>query len=254
MDIGISLSGGGARGVAHLGILQALNEMGIFPTQLAGVSAGAMVGAMYAHGYPPKEILTIIQRLKISNFLHPSSFRKPGLFNLEKTDKILHQYLPQNTFESLRIPLTVSATDVTSGQTFFFSKGELIKPVIASACVPGLFSPVHFDGKILVDGGIINSLIYEPLMDKCAIKIGAHTNPFDKDYPLKSTRSLLARCLSLAIHSNARANFHQFDLIIEPTALSRYSAIHLRKAGEMYQIGYDATKRIRADIEKLLAK
>jgi NTE family protein len=254
MKIGISLSGGGARGVAHLGVLQALQEMDIRPHLLAGVSAGAMVGAMYAQGYSPKEILPIVMKLKVSNFLQPSAFRKPGWFNLEKMDKILRQYIPHNSFENLQIPLTVSATDVNLGETIYYSEGELIKPIIASACVPVLFSPVHFQNRILVDGGIINSLIYEPLSTNCQIKIGVHTNPFDKNYPIKSTRGLLARCLSLAIHSNARTNFSKFDLVIEPSALSRFSAVHLSKAKQIYDIGYKAVWDIRKDIEALLKK
>lgn len=252
LKIGISLSGGGARGIAHLGVLQALEEMDIYPTQIAGVSAGAIVGAMYAHGYKTGEILMAVQKLNYTTLLRPSSFFKPGLLDMEQLESVFLKYLPHNSFEALKIPLLISATDINEGQTVHFSKGELIKPILASSCIPVLFSPVHYQGRTLVDGGIINSMEVDELKKKCDVVIGIHANPFDKNSPLKSTRSLLERCLTLAIHSNGRANFAKCAVVIEPIELNRITAIDLSKANEIYEIGYKTAKRMESEIKEKL--
>ncbi|MCU0443901.1 MAG: patatin-like phospholipase family protein [Microscillaceae bacterium] len=254
MQIGVTLSGGGARGIAHLGVLEALEELGVYPNRLAGVSAGAMVGAMYAQGYAPRKILEIISDLKLSDFFRPSPFKMPGIFNLEKMTALLLKYLPHNSFNQLKIPLTISATEVNLGELVYFSEGELIKPILASCCVPVMFSPIQFEGKMLIDGGVINSMVVEPLEADCQLIIGVHTNPFDKNQPIKSTRSLMARCFNLVMHSNARANFSRCDLVIEPIDLKNITPFKLGKAEEIFQIGYDYTKSMKKEVLQLKAQ
>jgi NTE family protein len=253
MKIGITFSGGGARGIAHLGVLQALNELGIFPDKIAGVSAGAIAGAMYAHGYAPKEILEIVSQFKISSFFNLSRFNRPGILNIEKFEPHLFKHLPHNRFEDLKIPLVVSATDVNLGEAVYFSEGELIKPLLASSCIPVLFSPIEFQGRWLVDGGIINGMIVEPLQD-CEVIIGVHSNPFDKGYAIKSTHTLMVRCLTLSIHSNARSNFKNCDVVIEPLSLTKISALRLDKAKEIYQLGYEAVWEKKEEILRVCGK
>ena len=139
--IGLVLSGGGVRGFAHLGLLKVMDELNIKPFAISGVSTGAIFGALYAAGKTPDEIISIAKRnsyLGLSNFL----WRKEGLFSMENIRKILLENIPENTFESLKIPLFVNATDFLRNKTVFFSSGELIQPLIASASVPVLFGPV----------------------------------------------------------------------------------------------------------------
>lgn len=245
--LGISLSGGGARGIAHLGVLHALEEIGIRPHKIAGVSAGAIVGALYAHGYPPKEILRMVRKVKFFSFLSLSILRQPGFLSLQTIEEMLLEYMPHNSFENLKIPLTISATDVNEGETVYFSSGELIKPIIASACVPLVFSPVIFRNKTLVDGGIISSMEIKPLQD-CEKILGVHTNPFDKNQPVSSARLVLERCLSLSIHANARANFEFCDFVIEPSLLQKIAAHRIDKAGEIFQIGYRSAMEHKDDL------
>ena len=254
MKIGLSLSGGGARGIAHLGVLQALEELGIKPNKIAGVSAGAIAGAMYAAGYAPHEIFEMVKKIKITSFLKPSSFKSPGFFNLKVVENFLKKSIPHNSFEQLKIPLMVTATDLHLGETVLFREGNLIKPVIASASIPVLFSPVNHHGKSLVDGGIINNLVVEPLISECDISIAVHTNPFDKNLSINSTRLLLLRCLNLAIHSKDRANFPYFDLVIDIEKLKDISALKLSRADEIFQIGYDSAMEMRDNILALLEK
>jgi NTE family protein len=248
--IGISLSGGGARGIAHLGVLHALEEIGIRPDIIAGVSAGAIVGALYSHGYSPKEILRMVRKVKFFSFLSISALSQPGFLSLQSIEDMLKEYLPHNSFDGLKIPLTISATDVNEGETVYFSSGELIKPIIASACVPLVFSPVVFQGKTLVDGGIISSMEVKPLR-KCQKILGIHTNPFDRNQPVSSARLVLERCLSLSIHANARANFEFCDFVIEPSLLQKIAAHRIDKAGEIFQIGYRSAMSHKEELIKI---
>src|SRR4051812_29128314 len=132
MKIGLALSGGGARGVAHLGVLKALLEHGIEPAMISGVSAGAIAGSLYAAGYQPDEILEIIISTKMFRFLRPAMSRV-GILKMDRTDAIYLKYLTGNSFEALKIPLIVSATNLNRGETVYFDRGELIKPIQASS-------------------------------------------------------------------------------------------------------------------------
>jgi len=240
MKYGLVLSGGGVRGIAHLGVLKALEEKGIRPSEIAGTSAGAIVGAMYAHGYSPDEILHIILKTKFFHAFRPSlSFT--GLLRMEALEKILHEYLPVD-FGSLKIPLTIGTTNLKQGKTVFFSIGQLLKPILASACVPGIFNPVEIDGVKYIDGGILNNLPVEPLLDKDYAIIGVHTNPINENFIGKNVKNILERTMLLAISGNTKLNASFCDHYIEPPALGEYTAMDISKAEELFKIGYQYTK------------
>ena len=138
---GLVLSGGGARGFAHIGVLQALNEAGIFPDVISGTSAGALVGVLYADGYSPLDILKMMNSTSRLHYIRPTVPRE-GLLQISGIERILKENLRAKKFEDLRIPLFVTATDLNNGKIRYFSSGELLNPVIASASIPVLFKPV----------------------------------------------------------------------------------------------------------------
>ena len=114
--IGLVLSGGGARGVAHIGVLQALEEFGVRFDRVAGTSAGSIVGSLYAHGYPPREIYSIIQQVSIFKTVRPA-WTWSGLLRMDGLQELLKKYLPENDFAALKLPLTVAATEIRKGHT-----------------------------------------------------------------------------------------------------------------------------------------
>jgi len=152
--IGVVLSGGGVRGFAHLGLLKLMDELHIKPSAISGVSAGAIIGALYASGKTPEEIVALS---KSNKYLGYSDFlwRKEGLFSMETMKRLLIENLPEDSFESLKIPLFVNATDFFHNKTIFFSTGKLIQPLIASASMPVVFEPVSIEKSRLVDGGLL---------------------------------------------------------------------------------------------------
>ena len=241
--IGLVLSGGGARGVAHLGVLKALVEQKVSIDYVSGCSAGSIAGVMFAAGYSPDHIFEIVVSTNTLKAFRPA-FSRLGLLRMQKAEEIYLKYLPHNSFENLKIPLFVNATDITQGESVFYSSGELIKPVLASCSIPGLFEPVSFEGRVLVDGGVLNNMPIEPLQPLCDFIIGSHCNPFGKNPNLKSIPSVLQKSLYLAINNNSKPRLAQCNLLIEPPALVNFEPQDVRKAKEIFKVGYDFAKNI----------
>ena len=241
MQIGIALSGGGARGIAHIGIIKALKEKGVKLAAISGTSAGAIVGAMYSYGYEADEILEIIIKTSFLKRMRPA-LAKTGLLKIENLKDIFLKYLPENDFSALKIPLTVAATELKKGETVFFSEGELITPILASCCVPVLFNPVKYRSGMYVDGGILNNLPVEPIRDKMDFIIGCHTNPIDDDFDVKNVKVLIERSLLMAINGNTQKRKEMCNLLIEPPGLKKYAGSELSKARELFEVGYQFTR------------
>ncbi|MGN6248827.1 MAG: patatin-like phospholipase family protein [Ginsengibacter sp.] len=250
--IGLVLSGGGVRGFAHLGVLKVLDELKIIPSAISGVSAGAIFGALYSSGKSPDEILSLAKNnsyLTFSNFL----WRKEGLFSMETLRKILTQHLPED-FESLKIPLYVNATNFLHNKTVYFSSGELIKPLIASASFPVLFEPVSTQAGRLVDGGLLNNLPVEPLIERSDRIIGSHVNKLadvSKSNVRFSKAALVERCFHLAIANTVYTKAHLCNILIEPS-LDTFGLFRMRNLQQIFDIGYQAALKEKENILRLM--
>ena len=251
MKIGLSLSGGGARGIGHIGVLKALEEIGIKPHVISGASSGSIVGALYASGLGPDEILAQIIKSKFLTYFRPAFSN--GFINMGHLEKLYLDYFPKNSFESLNIPLIVNATDLNRGRTVYFSSGPLIGPLLASCCIPVMFAPVQFDGYTLVDAGILNNLPVEPLLERCDFIIGVHANPYNSSQALNSIKSVMERSLLLAIHTNVNERIKYCDIFIEPTHLNKFTSFDVGKAKEIFEIGYEYTMGMKDEFKLLLS-
>jgi len=255
MKIGITLSGGGARGIAHLGVLQALEELGVEISVLSGTSAGSIVGSLYAYGYNPEEILSIIQKVSVFKSVRPA-WTWIGLLSLDGLKDVLLKYIPENNFDALKVPLTIAATDIKKGEIIYFSDGELIPCIMASCCVPAVFAPVPLGEKLLVDGGVLENLPTQPIRKKCDLLIGSHCNPIGSDFDAKNLRTIIERSLLMAVNGNTQKSRELCDVFIEPPALDKFTGFGLAKAQEIFDIGYRFTKnnfkadQFRIGIEK----
>ncbi|MBK8946621.1 MAG: patatin-like phospholipase family protein [Ignavibacteriae bacterium] len=186
--IGITFGSGGARGLAHILMIQAFEELGIKPSIISGSSIGAIVGAAYSSGLTSHEMYDIvfdILRHKNSRFweIHKKSditkmfnLIDPGISigGMLKGDKfvnIISNAIKINNFKDLKIPLKIVATDYWEKKQVILRRGELIPAVRASYSLPGLFAPVNFGEKLLIDGGMVNPLPYDLIKDKCDITI-----------------------------------------------------------------------------------
>jgi len=237
--IGIALSGGGARGIAHLGVLKALGEAGVHPDILSGTSAGSITGALYAAGNSPDKCLEIILKTNVLSVFRPS-FSWKGLLKIDNLAEILKNYLP-STFEELGIPFIVATTEINQGETEYFQSGQLIPTILASSCIPVVFKPVVIDGKNYVDGGILNNLPTEPLKNKVDRLIGVSCNPYGYVEDLENAKVLMERSALLAINGNTSNSRALCDTYIEPPKLVRFSGFKLSQAKEIFDVGYKFT-------------
>lgn len=249
MKVGLVLSGGGARGIAHIGVLKALLEQDIQIDRISGTSAGAIVGALFSHGYPPDEILKIIETAGFMKHLRPA-WSRMGLLRLDSLTDLVREYIPHDSFEQLQIPMHVVAVDLNAGEQEVFDQGELIRPVLASCCLPGIFEPFLIHKRQFVDGGVLNNLPVEPLEHKVDFIIGSHCNPFGMTRPITSMRGVVERSLILAVQAKTKERFGKCDLLIEPPQLADYDTRDLRRAREMFRIGYQYAKGLQVRLEK----
>ena len=239
--IGVALSGGGARGVSHLGVLKALDEYGIRHDIMSGTSAGAIVGGFYCAGYSPDDILSILIKTKMLAIFKPA-FSWKGLLSMDKLNSILQDNLP-NTFEELDRPLLIAATNLEAGKTTYFNTGKLHTAILASSCLPVLFNPIEIDGVKYIDGGILNNLPVEALYQKASKILAVGCNPIIEKSQFNSFKDVMERSSLLAINENTSQSKQLADLFIEPPELSKFSGFDLSKAKDIFETGYEYTSQ-----------
>ncbi len=243
MNIGLVLSGGGARGIAHLGVIKALEEHGVIINRVSGASAGAIVGAFYCSGYSPDEILEIVIKTNLYKIVRPAMNWR-GLLRIDNAIDIFKQYIPDDTFEGLKIPLHVAVTNISKGESEYFEKGGLLQVVLASSSIPVVFNPVKIGNYDYVDGGILNNLPVEPLIPLCDRIIGVHTNPAGPVDEVSNMKVLVERSLLLAINFNAYARQDNCDLFIDPIRLKDFLVFDFKRAKEIFTIGYEEACKV----------
>jgi NTE family protein len=251
--VGLVLSGGGARGFAHAGVIKALNEYGIFPDVISGVSAGAMAGALYADGHTPDEMMKIFSETKFYKYIE-FSIPRQNLLKMTKLTKLIAENLRAKKIEELKIPFYVAATNLNDGKCEYFSKGELLKIVIASSTVPVLFPPMLISGKTYVDGGVLNNLPIEPIEKKCEMIIGINVNPIGYQDEFKNLMSIAERSFQLCFAATLPRKTQKFDIYIEPAGLEKYKLLDISKNKEIFHLGYDAGKKMISLNKELLEK
>ena len=157
-NFALVLGGGAARGIVHVGVIKRLDELGLRPKVITGTSMGAIIGSLWAAGKSIAEIEKFVCSLRIRKFLDIDLLGRGGVIKGEKFEKYLHSYLGDITFSDLAIPLRINATDFVTGEEVVFRQGSVVKAVRASMNIPGLFLPYRYQGRILVDGGVVNNL------------------------------------------------------------------------------------------------
>jgi NTE family protein len=251
--LALAFSGGGARGIAHLGVLAALDELSLPIGRLAGVSSGAIAGTFYAAGFAPRDILKLLLSTNFTRLTRPA-FSRYGLLGLEAVEQLIGRHLGAAlTFADLRLPLTLVATDLTAGESIYFNEGPLLPPLLASSAVPILYRPVEYQGRLLVDGGLLNNLPIEPLLGHDSPVVGVHCNPINPEARLPTLRRVIERTLQLAINANTASRKVQCALLLEPTQLFNYRPLDYGKADELFEVGYRYTLGRAAELRALLA-
>lgn len=243
-EIGFVLSGGFIKGFAHLGAMQALEEHGITPDIISGVSAGSIAGAFLADGRQPYEVVDIFTRYKF-NDLAVWARSTSGLFKLNDFITFLKKNLRAEKIEDLSIPLLIEATDFDHGKQVIFHRGRLPERIAASCCMPIVFSPVKIGSTYYVDGGILNNMPASSIRESCEKVIGINVSPVPPGRLQKmNVVNIALRTYTLMFHSNTFEEAKLCDLLIEPTGLDRYHNRELEYADEIFKKGYDFTQKL----------
>ncbi|MEO1254448.1 MAG: patatin-like phospholipase family protein [Bacteroidota bacterium] len=246
-NLGIALGGGGARGFAHLGVLQALKEKDIKPDIISGVSAGAIVGAFIADGKQPREVLEIMKKYNFSGMARLTRM-KNGLLSLSKMKSSLDKHIQTKKIQNLDLPLIITVSNMLEGNVEYISKGPLSKLVQASASIPILFKPVEYKGSLYNDGGIFDNLPVKPLKGKCKKIIAVSISPIQKIDDLKNLKETAIRMFQLAVNLPVDEIGNNSDLCIEPPELSKFDVMDTKNADKIFDIGYQYVKNMEISL------
>ena len=243
-EIGLVLSGGGVRAIAHVGFLQVLLENNLQPTKVSGTSAGALVCALYAAGYKTDEMLSFFKQtplLKLSLY----ALNKPGIMDSDKYIGFFKEYFSEDTFESLKMPLTVTATNLLNGKLDYFNSGQLIKPLIASCALPPVFSPIEVNGNLYSDGGILNNFPIEPLKEGCLKILGSFVNPIEEidKSEINSSMELMYRVYHIGLDANNIKKFSECDYVFSPKDIDKVGVLDANGIDKAYKIGYESAQK-----------
>ena len=248
--IGLALGGGFARGIVHVGVLKVLEEENIPVRFIAGTSVGALVGAAYCSGVTPAELEQIASRVRFRDLARWTLSRYGFATNLRMTN-FLNRILKVKTFEELRIPLAITATDFATGEGVVFRSGPLADAVRASCAYPGVFLPVKINGRLLVDGMLAHSLPSQPVRDMGAervIAVNLKSTWNSADGP-RHIFDVIGQCFAIAQNMNCAASRDCADLVIEPDVTGfRYDAFE-QSAG-LVKIGEASARAALPEIRK----
>ncbi|MBN1525721.1 MAG: patatin-like phospholipase family protein [Spirochaetales bacterium] len=245
--LGLSLSGGAARGLAHIGVIKVLQEEEIPVSFISGTSVGSLIGAMFAAGLNWREMEEIVRSVTWKDIAQ-LTIPKLGIAKHERLAKLLDEILAGKTFEQLAVPFAAIAVDICTGEEIILNSGPVAKAVQASSSVPGIFEPTIIDGRYLVDGGLVNNLpvnIVKEMGATHVIAVDLNLNIYSLEPP-KNILDILYRSyqIILAIRKRERKNA---DFFVAPN-LEDYNYHDIKQLDDLMICGENA---MRVHVKKL---
>lgn len=241
--IGVALSGGGARGFAHIGAMHAIQDIGLAPDVIAGVSAGSVVAVCYAAGLIDRRndrLLNLFTGGKFTDFVTPR-IPKDGFFSLEKFRDRLKAMLPYNNLEELPLKTFVCATDLDAGTKTVFDCGSIAERVCASCCVPIVFEPVVVDGHRYVDGGVLRNLPAYPIRHLCDLLIGVNCSPPGENPDANGILEIAKQSYRLMSKTNVNPDIEMCDVVVNLTETANHQTFDLNDLELLVESGYLST-------------
>ena len=257
---GIALGGGGARGLAHVGVIKALEELCIPIHFISGTSIGAIIGGAYASSAFDKALtwVSVSNWRKLPKLFLDLHLSKKALIRGDKIEKFFREMILVKSFEELSIPLAVISTDLMQGKEIVIKSGDLHSAIRASMSVPGVFSPVARDGHILVDGGLVNPIPVNACRDLGADRvIAVDLNSMDDsekavDFAKLNIFSVVDETFRVVMNiASARSFASPPDILLQPP-LGEISFFDFHKANEIVRIGYEYTMDRQKEIVGLM--
>ena len=248
--IGVALGGGFARGIAHVGVLKVLEEEGIPVRLIAGTSVGALIGACYCSGLTLDEMHELAHNTRFTSFAR-WTLSRCGFASNDRMISFLTRTLKCKTFEELRIPLGVTATDFNSGEGVVFHSGSVIDPVRASCAYPGMFLPVQIRGRYLVDGMLSHPVPCRPLREMGADRvIAVHLRgTWSQNGAPRHLLEVIGQSFAIAQDAMSSIWRTAADVVIEPD-VAGYSYDDFKRADDLIRVGEAAMRAALPEVRK----
>jgi len=250
--IGLALGGGFARGIAHVGVLKVLEEEGIPVRVITGTSVGALIGASYCSGLSIPEMEEVAHNTRFTTFARWTVSRY-GFASNDRMISFLERTLKVKTFEELRIPLGVTATDFNTGEGVVFHSGSIVDPVRASCAYPGMFLPVNIRGRYLVDGMLSHPVPTRPLREMGADRVLAvHLKgTWANGGAPKHLFAVIGQSFAIAQDAMAPMWKEAADLVVEPD-VAGFAYDDFKRADDLIRVGEEAMRKALPTVRKWL--
>lgn len=243
--IGLAMSGGGAKGFSHIGVLMAFERCDIKPDILSGVSAGAIATTLYAAGLSPSDIIQCFTDASKFGDFTEWAIPREGFLKLDRFGKLLEEWLPVSRLEELKIPTIICATDLDHGKSVGWSKGEIVPRVLASCSIPIVFNPYKINGISYVDGGVLRNLPAWAIRGYCKTLYGSNCSPLRHDFRgKKGLLEIAFRSYHLMLKANIAQDLRLCDHIIQVNELHQVSTFELSSLRKGVMAGYEAAMRV----------
>lgn len=240
--IGLALGGGAVLGAAHIGVLRAVEEMNLEISFISGTSIGAFVGALFAFGHTSKEIEEIALDLNWMDISGIALFES-GILSNAKLGKLLSKSLGEKDVKDANIPLAIIATDISSGEKVVLKKGPVVQAIMASTCIPGVFSPVEFNNQLLVDGGIVENIPIDTVRNMGAeYVIGVDLNAIKRYNRPDSILDVMINSFHFTLKTAAKYQTKDANLLITPE-LSEFNMVNTDQIKDLIEQGYKDAKQ-----------
>jgi NTE family protein len=279
MEISLALGGGGVKGYSHIGVLHYLERCGVKIRAIAGTSAGGLFGTIYASGYPFEDIQLMIEKLDQTKLYNRLPGDGPSLMGLGGVIEVLEELLGDRTFDDLRIPLAMTAVDLETGQSVVLSEGRMVDAILATIALPGIFPPREYEGRLLVDGGVVDPVpvstarALAPEVPVGAVVLSPKTTSWNGHkeppaflsslplvhrlykYRLPQSLSIFMRSVDIASSqlTNMRLKIDKPDVIIRPE-VSTVGLIDSVDIEEVVKLGEEAAASVLPKIEYMFAR
>lgn len=240
--INLVLSGGGARGIAHLGIVQALKENGYEIKGISGTSMGALMGSMLAARFKPLQILEAIEDRDIVKRINHGIFKsKGGLMTYKPLARFLKRMFPVDDFSQLSIPFYCVTSNLSTGKAELHHSGPFLEKVLASSSIPIIFEPIIIDEETHCDGGLFNNMPVDPFIDGEFPIFGVNVNSIKYQKEFDGIKEMATRVYQTAIASSVIENRKHCNDYIEIPELRKYGTLEFKEAQAIFDLGYNKT-------------
>lgn len=240
--LGLALSGGGAKGFAHIGVFKMLEECALRPDLIVGTSVGALMGALFADGYTASEIKELFTGREFSEFAQ-LQLPKSGLFDSKRFRYFLKRHLRAKNIEDLKIPMVIMATDLDNGESHEFRTGAVVDAVTASCSIPIIFSPVVINGIHYVDGGLFHNFPVSIIREVCDKVIGVNVSPLVSQKYKQTIFNIAERSYHYMFRANTLEDREMCDVLIEAEEFGLYKTFDIENVDLISSIGYAAAVR-----------